>query len=235
MKQFASSCYYIIICLIVLLSGCLPQYWIYDYPISFSEERISLTKVYINRHYGLEEDHFNIIPKIIVLHWTALPTFEKSYSAFNREYVILQGQIYHDKLNVSSHFLVDRNGKIFRLLPETWMAKHVIGISYCAVGIENVGGSKGKDDLTREQVQANAWLVRYLVSKYPTIEYLIGHHQYRAFEHHPLFLEREDDHRNIKIDPGDAFVNEVRDMVKDLRLKGVQDILLEAEQYQENH
>jgi hypothetical protein len=38
----------------------------------------------------------------------------------------------------------------------------------------------GKESL--EQVEASIRLVRHLVKRYPTIEYLIGHHEYRAFE-----------------------------------------------------
>ena len=32
---------------------------------------------------------------------------------------------------------VDRDGTICRLMPETWMARHVIGLNYSAIGIEN--------------------------------------------------------------------------------------------------
>ena len=214
----------VILSLVMILFKCVPQYYIYERPISFSQKRIRLTEKYIKRHYGLDASYFNIHPKIIVLHWTALPTLEKSFAAFNREYVVMGGKVFYDKLNVSAHFLVDRNGKIYHLIPETWMGKHVIGLNLSAIGIENVGGSKGIDDLSREQFLANVYLVRYLAEKYPSIEYLIGHHQYRAFEGHSLFLEREDDYRNTKIDPGDRFVSEVRAMVKDLGLKGVEDI-----------
>jgi len=43
------------------------------------------------------------------------------------------------------------------------------------------------DNLTDAQIQANIALVRYLKNKYPTIEYLIGHHEYLHFEGHPLW------------------------------------------------
>src|SRR5580693_7225904 len=43
------------------------------------------------------------------------------------------------ELNVSAHFLVDRDGTIYRLMPETWMARHCIGLNRVAIGIENVG------------------------------------------------------------------------------------------------
>lgn len=42
-------------------------------------------------------------------------------------------------LNVSTQFLVDRDGTIFRLLPDTTFARHVIGLNHLAIGIENIG------------------------------------------------------------------------------------------------
>ncbi len=55
------------------------------------------------------------------------------------------------------------------------MARHVIGLNHYAIGIENVGGVEGALELTEAQVQSNAYLVRYLKNKYPTIQYLIEH------------------------------------------------------------
>ena len=63
-------------------------------------------------------------------------------------------------------------------------------------------------------------LVRYLKNKYPTIEYLIGHHEYRVFEGHPHWLERDPRYRTVKSDPGEAFMTAVRAAVADLELKG---------------
>ena len=64
-------------------------------------------------------------------------------------------------------------------MPSNWMARHVIGLNYSSIGIENVGGKGNKkDDLTPEQLKSNIALVAYLKGKYPTIEYLIGHHEY---------------------------------------------------------
>ncbi len=37
--------------------------------------------------------------------------------------------------------MVDRDGTRYRLMPETYMARHVIGLNYYSIGIENVGGS----------------------------------------------------------------------------------------------
>ncbi|MEA2091363.1 MAG: peptidoglycan recognition family protein, partial [Campylobacterota bacterium] len=125
-------------------------------------------------------------------------------------------------LNVSAHFLVARDGKITQLMPDNWMARHVIGLNYSTIGIENVGGeNNAKEDLTQAQVIANIKLVRYLKAKYPRIEYLIGHHEYRDMENNPLWLELDAGYRTVKADPGEKFMKSVRKEVKDLNLKGI--------------
>ena len=101
------------------------------------------------------------------------------------------------------------------------MARHVIGLNHVAIGVENVGtGTPTSDTLTDAQIEANARLVRYLAEKYPTIEYLIGHHEYQAFEGHPLWKELDDGYRTEKIDQGDRFMSAVRARVADLGLRG---------------
>jgi beta-N-acetylhexosaminidase len=120
-------------------------------------------------------------------------------------------------LNVSVQFLIDKDGTIYRLMPETWMGRHVIGLNYYAIGVENV--AKDAKSLTPAQVRANIVLVEYLKHKYPTIEYLIGHHEYRRMESTPLWLERDKGYRTTKYDPGDAFMQKVRKGVQQLHLK----------------
>jgi len=76
-------------------------------------------------------------------------------------------------------------------------------------------------------LRANLELVRYLVKKFPTIQYLIGHHEHNLFEGHPLWREKDESYRTTKTDPGDRFVNAVRAGVGDLQLKGVREIAAE--------
>ena len=121
-------------------------------------------------------------------------------------------------MNVSAHFVVARDGTVLRLLPETWMARHVIGLNHVAIGVENVG-DLDRYPLTDAQLEANVRLVRYLASNYG-IRYLIGHHEYRAFEGSPLFVERDPGYRNRKGDPGPAFMARLRARVAGLGLKG---------------
>jgi beta-N-acetylhexosaminidase len=195
---------------------------IIDRPIDFGPERIALTKAYIKEHYGKTVDDITIDPKIIVLHWTAEMDANRSYEMLWPER--LRGArtdiASAGALNVSAHFLVDRDGTIYRLMPETWMARHVIGLNYSSIGIENVGGEgNDKEDLTPAQLHANIALVRYLKRKYPDITYLIGHHEYRKMEKSPLWLERDKGYRTEKKDPGPHFMRAVRAAVRDLGLK----------------
>jgi len=191
-------------------------------PIDFTKKRIDMTKAYIKQHYALDAKDITIEPKIIVLHWTAVMDFEDCFKRLKGE------TLYSDRgdiadagaLNVSAHFLVARDGTITQLMPDNWMARHVIGLNYSSIGIENVGGEGNvKDDLTDAQVAANIKLVKYLRAKYPNIEYLIGHHEYQKLESSPLWLEKDASYRTKKADPGDRFMRSVRKEVEDLGLK----------------
>jgi beta-N-acetylhexosaminidase len=204
------------------LSGCAHTVTIHDRPISFSPDRINATLRYIADHYGEEVDDITIEPRIIVLHWTAVDDLERCFEIFDRELLgdSRPGLGSAREVNVSIQFLVGRDGTIYRLMPETWMARHCIGLNYSAIGVENVGGGKGIDNLTDQQIDANIRLVRYLVRENPTIRYLIGHMEYRRFEGHPLWRELDDGYRTDKIDPGERFMTAVREGVADLGLEG---------------
>ncbi len=181
---------------------------IVDRPIQFGPQRIVLTQQYIKRHYGIDARTIEIRPKMIVIHYTAIPTLERSWRAFDPETLpSARGDIAGaSSLNVSAHYLVDRDGTVYRLMPDNRMARHVIGLNLCAIGIENVGS----DDLTPAQLRANVELVRYLKRKYPAIRYLIGHYEYRRFEGSPLWLEKDPGYRTKKHDPGRTFMEALR-------------------------
>ena len=203
----------------LLILSCTSTKRIVEHPITFNEERKILTLEYLQNRYGLEQDSPKIEPKMIVLHWTVIPTFEKSFKAFDP--VTLPNWRPDIKnvsgLNVSSQFMVDRDGTIYQLLPETTMARHVIGLNHCAIGVENVGGTE-ELPLTKAQLKSNIWLVKYLKDKYD-IDYLIGHYEYTLFENHPLWLEIDEGYRTVKTDPGPEFMANVRKAVKNLDFK----------------
>ena len=124
-------------------------------------------------------------------------------------------------LNVSAHFLVDRDGTIHQLLPDTTFARHVIGLNHCAIGIENVGN--GTDlPLTDAQFESNVALIRMLHEKHD-IEYLVGHHEYTQFIDHPLWKESDSGYLTDKEDPGDEFMTRLRSTLADLNIKAPPD------------
>lgn len=189
---------------------------ILDKPIIFDEERRELSLDYLARRHGIKQAEPYIKPKMIVLHWTAISTLDSTFNVFNPS--ILPGRAdlqAASKLNTAVQFLVDRDGTIYRLLSDTTFSRHCIGLNYCAIGIENIGNN----DLTEAQLRANVQLVRYLKQKY-TIEYLIGHYEYKDFIGTPLWKETDPNYLTEKADPGKAFMQSVRKRVKDLNLKG---------------
>jgi N-acetyl-anhydromuramyl-L-alanine amidase AmpD len=194
---------------------------IVDKPIPFDDERVRLTLEYRRQHEDPEAKDITIAPKVIVLHYTAGPTFKGTYEYFSgnhmeagRKQLAAAGD-----LNVSAHFLVDRDGTIYRLMPETRFARHCIGLNHVAIGVENVG-DEDKWPLTDAQVEADARLVRYLAAKYP-ITHLLGHMEVtRLGEKFAYFKERDPKYRNSKPDPGERFMKLVRAKVADLKLKG---------------
>ena len=192
---------------------------IVDRPITFDEDRVALTLEYRRTHLGERRPTMEIEPRVIVLHYTDSAAAEETWRYFDR------ARLTADRtevagggaLNVSAHFLVDRDGAIWRLMPETWFARHCIGLNHVAIGIENAGSAA--EPLTPAQVEANAALVRYLARR-QAITHLIGHSEYRRMEGHPYFREADPGYRTEKVDPGDEFLAAVRARVDDLGLKG---------------
>lgn len=190
-----------------------------DKPAIFDEERKKLSVEYLQKRHGINTNRPYITPKMVVLHWTGSTTLEGGFNTMNP--ATLRGSrkdlASSSDLNVCAQFLVDRDGTIYRLLPDTAFARHTIGLNYCAVGVENVGSNTMP--LTDAQLNANEAIVRYLKAKY-NIEYVIGHYEYALFDHHPLWKEADSTYRTVKTDPGVDFMKKIRERVKDLGLKG---------------
>lgn len=203
---------------LLLLTVNLYAISIIERPIIFNKQRIDLTKEYIKTHYAIEVDSIEIVPRIIVVHWTAINDLERSIKRF------IDPTLPSDRpdiqnasaLNVSTHFMIDKDGTIYALMPETFMARHVIGLNYSSIGIENVGGEGNIDNLTPAQFKANTNLIAYLTDKYKSITYLIGHHEYTRFDTHPLWLEKDSHYRTLKYDPGETFIHKLRSVFPEL-------------------
>lgn len=193
---------------------------IVDAPMKWSAERERLTLAYRQKHSDPNATNLDIAPAVIVLHYTgggsAKATrgyFDNTRIEASRKELAKAGLV-----NVSSHFVVDRDGTIYRLQPETRFARHCIGLNHVAIGIENAG-DESKYPLTDAQVAADAALVRDLAARFP-IKHLVGHYEVMGMKKSPLYVELDPAYGNDKPDPGKAFMAKVREKVKDLNLSG---------------
>lgn len=187
-------------------------------PIVQNQQRDALSLLYLKTRHGILQEKPTIVPKMIVLHYTGSGTLESNFNYFNKVEIenARTANKNQSKLNVSAHFLVDRDGSIYQLLPENYFARHTIGLNYLAIGIENVGGPNAP--LTTAQVNANAALVRYLCSRHAII-HLIGHSEYVVFKKTKWWKETNANYYTGKNDPGADFMKKVRAQLLDLNLK----------------
>ena len=193
---------------------------IVDAPMKWSGERERLTLEYRRAHSDPTATDLTIAPTVIVLHYTGGGSAKATRGYFDtvrieasRTQLARAGAV-----NVSSHFLIDRDGTIYQLQPATRFARHCIGLNHVAIGIENVG-DEAKWPLTDAQVTADAALVRALVARYP-ITRLLGHQEVMGFRDHAEYVELDPTYRNDKPDPGRRFLSRVRALVEDLHLGG---------------
>ena len=187
-------------------------------PINYSKERTALSIEYLKNRHGITQSTPIINPIMVILHFTDGGSIKSIQNYFNSPTIEDSRQINKrvSALNVGSQFLIDRDGKIYQLMPDNYLARHAIGLNYCAIGVENIGSDK--NPLTEEQVVANAGLVRHLAKKYK-IEYLIGHSEYTQFKNTTLWKETDSKYITYKSDPGKKFMEGVRALTKDLNLK----------------
>jgi len=217
-----------------------------SFRIDFTPSRIALIKEYADLHYGEryrqmfgapEFPGLIFDPKVLLVHYTAGTTLQGTFNTFRPE--TLGGRPYLDAagaVNVGIQFVVDRDGTIYEIQPDNFFGRHVIGLNHCAIGFENVArgdiseaalNGEPQDDgrLTLAQLHANIKLIRYLKHKYPDIEILIGHSEYRQLEKpdHPgyeFFYEKDPDYRTVKSDPGPNFMEALREALKDILKPG---------------
>jgi hypothetical protein len=193
---------------------------IVDAPMAWSAERARLTLAYRRQHSDPDAADLAIEPRVIVLHYTGGGSARATRRYFDqvriepaRAQLAAAGAV-----NVSAHFVVDRDGTIYQLQPVTRYARHCIGLNHVAIGVENAG-DEARWPLTDAQVAADAALVRALAARYP-ITHLLGHHEVMGFTANAYYRERDPGYRNDKPDPGARFLARVRAEVADLGLRG---------------
>lgn len=177
-----------------------------------SQKKLELTTEYCRVHYGQNSYKLDT-PRIIVVHYTAIDDLDATLNLFKKDLIHSSRDYIKDfsSLNVGIHYVVDKDGRIFHLMPDTIVARHLIGFNHVALGIENIAADS--TGLTAAQVESNARLIRFLADKYPTIRYMIGHHEYnnKDLAHFKYFRSLNPAYKPYgKIDPGDPFMLKLR-------------------------
>ncbi len=200
------------------LGGAQPEgLQIVERPIPWPPERERLMSEYLKNHTGNGSTRLEK-PTTIVTHWTGTENLDATINGFSgtklrgRPSLVAAGLV-----NVSCHFIVDRDGTIYRMMPEDRCARHAVGMNRNALCIENIGGPKNL--LTAAQLRSNELLIQDLVARHPTIDNVIGHSEYRSFEHTYIFSERTQYRSDRDAEPGLAFLSHLR---KDLFERGEQ-------------
>jgi beta-N-acetylhexosaminidase len=150
-------------------------------PIPFDAHRRAEMAQYAVRHYGLHTwrlDH----PKVIVEHYTASTSFSSAWSTFARD---ARDAELHELPGTCAHFIVDRDGTIYQLVPLNTMCRHTVGLNWTAIGIEHVGTSDGAILQSPKQIAASLTLTLWLMHRFGiSLPNVIGHNESLTSRYH---------------------------------------------------
>lgn len=151
--------------------------------IPFGAKRKREMAAYSKRHYGTRTWHLRH-PKVIVEHYTDGTTFSGAWSTF-------AANTPHDGElpGVCAHFIVDRDGTIYQLVPLGIRCRHAIGMNWTAIGIEHVGTSDKMVLGDHAQMRSSLRLTLWLMHTYGiNIGNVIGHAEtLQSPYHHELY------------------------------------------------
>jgi beta-N-acetylhexosaminidase len=129
---------------------------------------------YSKRHYGID-DYRLVSPQVIVEHYTETGSVTATYDLFAPDRPDTE---LHELPNVCSHFVVDRDGTVFQLVPLQYMCRHTVGLNDTAIGIEHVGYSDAEILNNKRQLAASLGLTRWLRCQYGiAVKNVIGHNE----------------------------------------------------------
>ena len=169
------------------LAAAAPMPTIVHKPIPFPAKRKQEMAAYARRHYGIDSYRLRD-PKVIVEHYTVTSTFQQTFNTFapdrpDSELGELPG--------TCSHYVIDRDGTIYQLVPRSIMCRHTVGLNYTAIGIEHVGSSDAEILRDSRQMAASLRLTRWLRCRYGIgVDNVIGHSENRSSPYHRERVER---------------------------------------------
>ncbi len=138
---------------------------------------------YSKRHYGTRT-YVLENPRVIVEHYTDGTTFSGAWNTFAANAPHL-GEL----PGTCAHFIIDRDGTIYQLVPLGIRCRHAIGMNWTAIGIEHVGTSDRMVLGDAAQMRSSLRLTLWLMTRFDiSIGNVIGHAEtlHSPF-HHELY------------------------------------------------
>ena len=149
-------------------------------PIPYGPQRKAEMAAYAKKHYGIHS--WRLHPKVIVEHYTGSNSFSAAWNTFaantpDPELGELPG--------TCAHFIVDRDGRIYQVVPLSIMCRHTVGLNYVAIGIEHVGTSDREILEDHKQMRSSLELSAWLVDRFHIrIRNVIGHNESLSSPYH---------------------------------------------------
>jgi len=161
--------------------GAVRRPTIVQKPIPFPQKRKNETAAYAKRHYGIDSYRLTN-PNVIVEHITVTSTFSAVFNTFAPDKPDVE---LHELPGLCSHFVIDRDGTIYQLVPLGIMCRHTVGLNYTAFGIEHVGMSDADVMGDKRQMDASLRLTRWLRCRYSIgVGNVIGHSESLSSKYH---------------------------------------------------
>jgi N-acetylmuramoyl-L-alanine amidase len=143
-------------------------------PIPFPDKRKQEMREYAQRHYGIDDFRLHR-PRVIVEHYTVTDSFAPVFNTFAQD--VADPEL-HELPGVCAHYVIDRDGTIYRLVPTNVMCRHTVGLNWTAIGIEHVGRSDGQVMGNPRQLRASQRLTRALQGHFGIrTRNVIGHNE----------------------------------------------------------
>jgi beta-N-acetylhexosaminidase len=150
-------------------------------PIPFGDKRRAEMAAYALRHYGTQKWQLTD-PKVIVEHYTVTPSYAQTRDAFVPDQADPElGEL----PGVCSHFVIDRDGTIYQLVPLSTMCRHTVGLNWTAIGIEHVAATQAEALADPRQRRASLALTTWLRCRYGVaVRDVIGHAESLSSPYH---------------------------------------------------
>jgi len=149
-------------------------------PIPYGPRRRAEMAQYAEKHYGFRS--WVLRPKVIVEHYTANESFSATWNAFAAD---VPDPELGELPGTCAHFVVDRDGTIYQLVPLNVMCRHTVGLNDVAIGIEHVGTSDAEVLHDAAQLRSSLRLTRWLMAKFHiSLANVIGHNESLSSPYH---------------------------------------------------